>query len=196
MTNNPDTPDGLLVGRVCQGDLDALGQLYDLYRNQVFRTALAITRNRETAEDILQEVFLKLYRYAGRIDRTLSLGPWLYRVTVNLCYTSLSRQKRWLTALEDVIENIVAPPSRACPERKAEQGELQTVVQQAIDLLSPNQKVVIVLHYLTDLSLKEIAEILQVPEGTIKSRLYYGRENLRRRLDNRALFPEVSYEFT
>ncbi len=197
MTDNPDTSDGLLVGRVRQGDLEALGQLYEQYRNQVFRTALAITRNRETAEDILQEVFLKLYRYAERIDTTLSLGPWLYRVTVNLCYTYLSRQKRWLTALEDVIEGIVAPPSRACPERKAEQGELHAVVQQAIDLLSPNQKIVIVLHYLADLSLKEIAHILEIPEGTIKSRLYYGRENLKRRLESsRVLFPEVSYEFT
>jgi len=197
MTDHRDTPDGQLVARVCQGDLDALGELYGRYRTQVFRTALAITRNRETAEDILQEVFLKLYRYAERIDTTLSLGPWLYRVTANLCYTYISRQKRWLTALEDVIENVVAPASRACPERQAEQGELQTVVQQAIECLNPNQKIVIVLHYLADLSLKEIAYILQVPEGTIKSRLYYGRENLRQRLEkSRVLFPEVSYEFT
>jgi len=197
MTNNQDTPDGQLIGRVCQGDLDALGQLFEQYHHQVFRTALAVTRNRETAEDILQEVFIKLFRYAERIDTTLSLGPWLYRVTVNLCYTYLSRQKRWLTALEDVIENIVAPPSRACPERKTEQSELQATIQQAIDLLSPNQKIVIVLHYLADLSLKEIASILQVPEGTVKSRLYYGRENLRRKLKgSRVLFPEVSYEFT
>ncbi len=196
MTRGPDTPDGLLMGRVCQGDLEALGELYDRYRNQVFRTALAITRNRETAEDILQEVFLKLYHYRERIDTTLHLAPWLYRVTTNLCYTCVSRRKRWLTALDDVIENIVAP-SRASPERQVEQGELQAVIQGAIDTLSLNQKTVIVLHYLSDLSLKEIAYILAVPEGTVKSRLHYGRENLRKKLKNsRALFPEVAYEFT
>jgi RNA polymerase sigma-70 factor (ECF subfamily) len=63
--------------------------------------------------------------------------------------------------------------------------------------LSPSQKIVIVLHYLADLNLKEIADILEVPEGTIKSRLYYGRENLRRKLaSSRVMSPEVSYEFT
>ena len=197
MSTSADVPDGLLVIRVRQGDLDALGELYDRYRTQVFRTALAITRNRETAEDVLQEVFIKLHRYAVRIDTSLSLAPWLYRVTANLCYTTISRQRRWLTALEDVIENVMAPPSRTCPERQCERDELQNVVQQAINLLSPSQKTAIVLHYLADLSLKEIADILEVPEGTVKSRLYYGRENLRRKLvNNRALFPEVTYEFT
>jgi RNA polymerase sigma-70 factor (ECF subfamily) len=197
MTTSADVPDGRLVVRVRQGDLEALGELYDRYRTQVFRTALAITRNRETAEDILQEVFLKLHRYAERIDTSLCLAPWLYRVTANLCYTYVSRQNRWLAALEDVIENVVAPPARTCPERQLERGELQSVVQQAIELLSPNHKIVIVLHYLADLSLKEIAAILQVPEGTVKSRLYYGRENLRRKLvSSRVLFPEVTYEFT
>jgi RNA polymerase sigma-70 factor (ECF subfamily) len=126
----------------------------------------------------------------------LHLAPWLYRVTTNLCYTHVSRRKRWLTALEDVIEHVVAP-SRTSPERQAERGELQAVIQQAIDTLNANQKIVIVLHYLADLSLKEIAYVLEVPEGTVKSRLHYGRENLRKKLKNsRMLFPEVAYEFT
>ena len=197
MIKSGDAADGQLIVRVRQGDLEALGELYNRYRTQVFRTALAITRNRETAEDILQEVFLKVHRYAERIEPSLSLGPWLYRVTANLCYTQLSRQKRWLAALEDVFENVVAPSSRSCPERQFERGEVQSVLQQAIALLNPNQKIVIVLHYLAGLSLKEIADILEIPEGTVKSRLYYGRENLRRKLaNNRVLFPEVAYEFT
>jgi RNA polymerase sigma-70 factor (ECF subfamily) len=197
MSMSADAPDGQLIVRVRQGDLDALGELYGRYRTQVFRTALAITRNRETAEDILQEVFIKLHRYAERIDTSLPLAPWLYRVTANLCYTYISRQSRWLATLEDVIENVVAPPARNCPERHLERDELQIVIRQAIDSLSPNQKMAIVLHYLADLSLKEIAAVLDVPEGTVKSRLYYGRENLRRKLArNSVLLPEVSYEFT
>ena len=108
-----------MIIRVRQGDLEALGNLYDRYRTQVFRTALAITRNRETAEDILQEVFLKLHRYAERIDTTLPLAPWLYRVTANLCYTHVSRQKRWLAVLEDAIENVVAPLGTSMTEDQA-----------------------------------------------------------------------------
>lgn len=197
MTIDGETPDGELVDRVCDGDLEALGRLYNRYRTQVFRTALAITRDQQAAEDILQEVFLKLHRYGERIDQTVSLAPWLYRVTANLCYTFLSRQNRWLAALEDVIENVMAPTNRTSPEIQMEQGEVQEVIQQAIDLLNPNQKIVIVLYYLADLSLKEIALILDVPEGTVKSRLYYARENLRGQLEKRRRsLPGVAYEFT
>jgi RNA polymerase sigma-70 factor (ECF subfamily) len=197
MRDNAAAPDGELVGRVCQGDLAALGELYNRHGTQVFRTALAITRNKQMAEDVLQEVFLKLHRYAKRVDTSLPLAPWLYRVTANLCYSHFSRQKRWFVALEDVIENIAAPSSRSCPERQAEKNELQSVIQQAIGRLSPNHQIVIVLHYLAGLSLKEIAEILEIPEGTVKSRLHYGRESLRDQLETkRTLLPGVAYEFT
>ncbi len=197
MTEAQMTADGQLVTRVCRGDLEALGDLYAKYRTTVFRTALAITRNQQVAEDILQEVFLKLHRYAERIDPTLPLAPWLYRVTANLCYTQLSRHKNWLTALEGVVENIVAPPRDTSPEHLVESHELQAAVQQAISSLRPNQKIVIVLYYLADLSLSEIAHILQVPEGTVKSRLHYGRENLRKKLErNQVVSRRVGYEFT
>lgn len=191
--------DGQLIEQVRQGDLEALGVLYDRYRTQVFRTALAITHNQQIAEDVLQEVFLKVYRYAERIDISLPLGPWLYRVTVNLCYTISTRQKRWMIPLESVINTVGewVNQVRRGPEHQAEQSELQAVVREAIDSLSEVQRTVVILYYLGDLNLKEIAGILQVPEGTVKSRLYYGRENLRRKLESsQVLFPEVAYEFT
>jgi len=86
--------DGQLVVRIRSGDLEALGKLYERYKTQVYRTALAITRDKEAAEDILQDAFLRVYTYAGRIDETVSLGPWLYRVTVNLAYSWVSRVKK------------------------------------------------------------------------------------------------------
>jgi RNA polymerase sigma-70 factor (ECF subfamily) len=136
---------------------------------------------------------LKLHRYAERID---SGSPGALALSGDLTWLRIS-PRRWLTALEDAIENMVAPPGRSYPEHQLERGELQHVIRQAIDSLSPSQKIVIVLHYLADLNLKEIADILEVPEGTIKSRLYYGRENLRRKLaSSRVMSPEVSYEFT
>jgi RNA polymerase sigma-70 factor (ECF subfamily) len=79
----PVPVDSFLIQSLCDGDLSALGILYDKYRLQVFRTALAITHDRQAAEDILQECFLRVNTYARRIDRTLPLEPWLYRVTVN-----------------------------------------------------------------------------------------------------------------
>jgi RNA polymerase sigma-70 factor (ECF subfamily) len=180
MTSAPT--DRELIQRLCDGDLAALGTLYDRYRLLVFHTALAITRDRQAAEDILQECFLKVNAYARRIDVNLPLEPWLYRVTVNLAYTYVSRRSRWLTSLESVIDRLVAP-ARTTTEYHAEMSELQAVIQQAIDGLQPTQRMTVILYYLNDLSLKEISYILDCPIGTVKSRLYYGREQLKRQLE-------------
>lgn len=160
-----------------------MGTLYDRYRLLVFHTALAITHDRQSAEDILQECFLKLNAYVKRIDVNLPLEPWLYRVTVNLSYTWVTRQSRWLTSLETMIDRLVAP-ARTHTEYHAEMSELHRAIQQAIDTLPPGQRMTVILYYLNDLSLKEIAYILDCPVGTVKSRLHYGREQLKRQLES------------
>ena len=86
--------DSQLIARLQSGDLDALGELYDRYRLLVYRTALSVVRDPDSAEDITQDAFLRLHDYAARVDRTLPLSPWLYRVTVNLSYTWSTRRKR------------------------------------------------------------------------------------------------------
>jgi RNA polymerase sigma-70 factor, ECF subfamily len=181
MTSTPT--DRELIQRLCDGDLSALGTLYDRYRLLSFHTALAITHDRQAAEDILQECFLKLHAYAPRIDVSLPLEPWLYRVTVNLAYTWISRRSRWTTSLEGMLDRLVAP-ARTTTEYRAEMSELQRVIQQAIDSLPPTQRITVILYYLNDLSLKEISFILDCPVGTIKSRLHYGREQLKRQLQS------------
>lgn len=193
-----DSPsDGQLVTRVREGDLEALGELYERYKTQVYRTALAITRNEKDAEDILQDAFLRVYRYADRIDDTVSLGPWLYRVTVNLAYGWISRARRWFDILSSTFDRLVLPALWR-PEKMAEERELRRVLQRAIDGLSPGQRVVVVLHYLEGLSLKEIAYVMNIPEGTVKSRLHYARGRLRKAIleEERRLVPEVAYDFT
>ncbi len=192
--------DGEFVARIREGDLSALGALYDKYRLQVFHTALAITCDHQAAEDILQECFLKVHAHADRINLGVPLAPWLYRVTVNLSYTWVTRQARWRTSLESLIDRLVAP-TRAAPEGQLEMRDLQTDVQRAIETLPFNQRVVIILHYLSGLNLKEITYILDCPIGTAKSRLHYGRETLRRQLAGRlepqaAPVMEVAYDFT
>jgi RNA polymerase sigma-70 factor (ECF subfamily) len=85
--------DSELIECLRQDDLDALGVLFERYRDRVYRTALVIVRDSAVAEDILQDCFLKVYGNAHRIDTSRPLVPWLYRVTVNLSYTWLSRAK-------------------------------------------------------------------------------------------------------
>lgn len=179
---NEDASDPMLIERLRAKDLDALGALFDRYYAQVYRTAMAITRDNAVAEDIAQDCFLKLHQYAHRIDISLPLAPWLYRVTVNLSYTWISRRQKRRISLEALVDQLMSPSWHA-PDQVAENSEVQHHVRQAISELPFNQRVVIVLHYLSALSLEEISEILDCPVGTVKSRLYYARENLRHRLD-------------
>jgi RNA polymerase sigma-70 factor (ECF subfamily) len=189
--------EGWFVARVRDGDLEALGELYERYKTTVYRTALAITRDGRAAEDILQEAFLRVYTYADRIDETLPLGPWLYRVTVNLAYSWTSRVKRWWYVLQDTLDRW-ASPAQWHPEALTEEQEWRQALQQAIDALPPRHRVVITLYYLQGLDLKEIAQVVGVPEGTVKSRLHYARESLRKAVleRERRLVPEVAYDFT
>jgi len=185
--SEPET-DAVLLQRLCAHDFDALGVLFDRYYAQIYCTAMGITRDNAAAEDIAQDTFLKLHQYAHRIDTALPLSPWLYRVTVNLAYTYISRRQKRRVSLESLVDQLMAP-ARYAPEAMAERGETQRVVRQAISELHFNQRVVVVLHYLTGLSLEDIAEVLECPVGTVKSRLYYARENLRHRLgDHHPLF--------
>jgi RNA polymerase sigma-70 factor (ECF subfamily) len=189
-----DFSDARLIERLRTEDLSALGALFDRYYPQVYRTALVITRDNAVAEDIAQDCFLKLHQYANRIDTSLPLAPWLYRVTVNLSYTWISRRQKRRISLEALVDQLMSPPWHA-PDHVAEQGETQKLVRQAISELHFNQRVVIVLHYLSGLSLEEIAEILDCPVGTVKSRLYYARENLRRRLGELHRTIEVAHGY-
>lgn len=187
--------DGQLISRLQGGDLDALGILYERYKTRVYRTALAITRESSAAEDLLQDTFLRLHKYAHHIDNSLPLEPWLYRVTVNLAYTRETRRKRWQTPLDGVIDKLTSP-ARHNPEWQAEMNELQTKILSAIASLNFNQRTVVVLYYLNSLSLKEIAFILDCPVGTVKSRLHYGRENLFQKLEvGRQSNQDMVYEY-
>lgn len=186
--------DSVLIERLRVNELDALGALFDRYYAQVYRTAVAITRDSAVAEDIAQDCFLKLHQYAYRIDVSLPLAPWLYRVTVNLSYTWISRRQKRRVSLEALVDHLMSPSWHA-PDQLAESSEVQHHVRQAISELPFNQRVVIVLHYLSALSLEEIAEILDCPVGTVKSRLYYARENLRRRLDDSHQISEVAHGY-
>jgi RNA polymerase sigma-70 factor (ECF subfamily) len=191
----PTPSDRELIERLQQADLDALGLLFERYRHRVFRTALVIVRDPAVAEDILQDCFLKVYTNAHRIDTDRPLAPWLYRVTVNLSYTRVSRNRNNRTSLDNVIDRLTSP-MRQAPDRLAEQTELRQNVRKAIGALSIDQRVVIVLYYLNNLSLQDIAEILDLPVGTVKSRLYYARENLRNQLGPMMVWlPEVAHGY-
>ena len=185
-----------LLVRLKEDDLTALGILYDRHRQMVYRTALAITGDSEAAADLLQDVFLRLYRFIDRFEVGLPLEPWLYRMTSNLAYTWVKRQKRWLRPLDDFTDWLLGV-RRMTPQRPIENMDVADQLQQALMHLPINQRLVVVFYYVNDLSVQEISEILEIPEGTVKSRLHYGRQALKKKLESQhQFFSDVKYEFT
>lgn len=180
-SNVPHPVDLELVLRMQQGDLDALGGIFDRHRHLVYRTALAITGDQEAAADLLQEVFLRLFRFGHRIDPSRPLEPWLYRMTANMAYTWANQRSRWYRLLQEIADRL-SRESRTSPHHVVEQREQWGEVQRALDAISPEKRVVVVLYYLNGLSLVEIAEALELPIGTVKSRLHYGRKSLKKSL--------------
>ena len=190
-------PDSQLILGLQNGNLEALGVLYDRHRALVFRTALAITGDADAAADLLQEVFLRLHRFVSHVDTARPLEPWLYRMTTNLSYTWVKRHNRLLRPLEDVADWITGN-RRDIPAVRSEINESWRQLQQAMASLPLSHRGVVVLYYIDDLSIQEISEILDIPVGTVKSRLHYSRQALKKSLDllqNRA-FLEMNYEFT
>ena len=188
--------DAHLIRKLQQGNLKALGSLFTTHKDMVYRTALAITRDKRAAEDILQECFVRLYTYAASVDTRRPLKPWLYRVTVNLSYDWSSTKPT--QPLDDVLEWLSGiPGSFPSPDGKAEEKEMMGMVREIIDELPKLHRAVIVLFYLENLSLEEISHVLELPLGTVKSRLFYARERLRKALKHRdRTVPEMKYEFT
>lgn len=186
-----------LVKRLQNGDLKALGELFEHYKDLVYRIALAITRDEHAAEDILQECFVRLYTYAASVDVDRPLKPWLYRVTVNLSY-DWSAKKPVVQPLDDVLEWLSGlHGALPAPDRKVEERELMRTVREVIAELPPFHRAVIVLFYIENLSVDEIAGALELPVGTVKSRLHYARVRLREALMRKQRpVPEMTYEFT
>lgn len=170
-----------LVLNLQGGSPEALGGLYDRFNRLVYRTALGILGDTETAADLLQEVFIRLYRFAKHIDPERPLEPWLYRMTVNLSYTWVKR-RRWLQPLEDIADWL-AGDKRLQPSVVAEQNETWDLVARAVSRLPLPQRSVIVLYYINECTLQEVSEILEIPAGTVKSRLHYARLTLKEYMD-------------
>lgn len=177
-----------LVERIQSGDLDAFEEFFNTYRRPVHATALAITRDPFLAEEVLQDCFVKAYRFRDRLRRDISPLPWLQRVTTNLCYTRIARRRSISEPLTTLISNLVAD-LRARPEQIVESREIIAVLQRGIDALPPKQQTAVILYYLHGYSLAEAAEIANCNVGTMKSRIHYALKALRLRLPEERLAP-------
>jgi RNA polymerase sigma-70 factor (ECF subfamily) len=177
------------VTRAQAGDRKAFDDLVLRYQDRVYNMSHRILGNREDALDISQEVFLTVYRGLQRFEARSRFGTWLYRVTVNRCRDELrrrgSRKHRQPYSLDAAAEDDRALEPRSndpAPAERAVAAETQRLVEEAISRLPGDAREVLVLRDTEDLSYDEIAEIIEVPVGTVRSRLNRARTLLRERL--------------
>ena len=174
--------DAELLRRVQADDLDAFEEFFARYRNPIYRTAYGLTGDRQAAEEILQDTFARAYRHRQTFHSNVSPLPWLHRVSLNLCYSRLSRRRLDASPLDETAEHTVAD-DRPLPAERAEQSELRQIVREGIAALPEKHQSVVVLYYLHRLSLQETAQVLGIQLGTVKSRLHYALRGLRVQLE-------------
>lgn len=164
-----------LVIRAKSGDREAFSRLIRQYIRRVYRAAYAILRNRDDAEDIAQETFVRAYQGIGRFDADRPLFPWLYRIARNLCLNRIERVDKREARLPDWD---YLPDDARGPEDSAVRSEELRRVRTALSRLPDRQREIIQLSHFQDCSYREIADILEIPVGTVMSRLYHARRKL------------------
>lgn len=179
-----------LVYAARDGETAAFDALFYKYRDGIFRLGLAITKDPSSAEEIVVDTFARAHRALARLEPDSSLRPWLYRVAVNLSYNRRPRKGVVLSSLDDAVDEALANEDGS-PSYQAEQAELRRLVLGAVEELGPKHRLVVVLQYLNGLNLAEIAEVMDCPVGTVKSRLHYALRRLRTHL---AAHPELGIE--
>lgn len=165
-----------LVERAREGDHDAFRELVDLDGDRCYAIALGILRDVERAQDAVQQAFLLAWRDLPRLRDPERFGPWLHRILVNACYEETRRHRRWTARIQALpVDGPMEPAELDSTIRVVDRDALE----RAFARLTPEHRAVVVLYHHVGLPLPEIAEIVRVPVGTVKSRLHYATRALR-----------------
>ncbi len=183
------TDETKLVEKLRNGDRLAFRELVETNKKKVYYLALDLTGNHHDAEDLSQEVFIRAFRGVSKFRGNAKLSSWLYRITVNR-YLDMKRKKRMLffnpqqtTDRSDFEPQApVLRDNGADPERLTESGLIQVHIKQALQALSARERSVFILRHYHELPLKDIAHMLNVADGTVKSLLFRALEKLRKEL--------------
>ena len=174
--------DKALVKRAQQGDQEAFAELVIRHQRYVYNLAYRLLRDTDEAEDLAQEAFLRAWRGLGGFRGEAKFTTWLYRVVTNLCYNRLNGLRRQLVDVNADDVDLLASPSDEDPPMAAEAAERRAFLHRQIAALPDKYQLVITLFYLQEFSYQEIAQVLDLPLGTVKTHLYRARERLKQQL--------------
>ena len=179
-------PEDRLLNRCRAGDLDAFSEVYAQYERQVFRYAYHLLGHADDADDVKQETFLRAYRAISKFRSDCSLKTWLLRICTNLCrdrIKSKSRHKEVLYDPHDVPADLFWDTDAIDPHEVAERSQMVAVVRSALKGMPEDQRNIIMLREVEDLSYEEIAEVIGCSRASVKLRLFRARQRLRERVD-------------
>jgi len=195
----PEMTDEQLMRLVADGDDEAFDQVYLRYKARLRKFIKGFVADDATADDLLQETFLRVYRSAGSYEPAHKFAAWIYRIAANLCLNeirrrrthpliSLNEQVRFsLTETESEtveLHELIPNVSFIAPSRAAESSETMREIAAALETLSAAQRDVLTMHLYDEMRYEQIAEILRCSIGTVKSRAFYGLRALRDKLED------------
>ena len=180
--------DSEILSDVAGGDIEAYGKLVHRYRGRLYNFVFRFVGEPETAEDIVQETFLRAFRKRTEYRAIAKFSTWLFTIAGNLAKSELRRRKRWrlfsLHRDEESDTGLDLPDESFRPDKMAESSMADGLIQQAISSLSENYRQVILLRDVEGLSYQEISDVVRCPVGTVKSRLSRARLKLQQKLRN------------
>lgn len=189
-----DENEATLVRQAQAGSQQAFANLVEAHQQFVYNLALRSLGDPEEAQDIAQEAFVRAWQGLPRFRGQSQFRTWLYRIVTNLCYNRLPRLRSELTALsEDQVLDIPAE-SQPDPLSCLEDAEQRTFLHQQIEALPESQRLLVSLRFQQDLSYAEIAEVVSMPIGTVKTGLFRARERLRQALQEYAAISTAQEE--
>jgi RNA polymerase sigma-70 factor, ECF subfamily len=178
-----------LLKRLRDRDERAFRELLESHRDRVFNICFRMLGHRHEAEDVAQEVFITVFKTIETFREEAKFSTWLYRVAVNHCKNRIKYLSRRHDRDRDELDEgsngpngAIGAPAPSAPDRALEGAQMEKLMQEAIASLEDDQRVVVVLRDVEDLSIEEICEITGLPDGTVKSRLHRARLVLRKRL--------------
>jgi RNA polymerase sigma-70 factor, ECF subfamily len=175
--------DAELIERCLRKDNTAWDQIVARFRRKIFHIAYKFTGKHDEAEDLTQEIFLKVFRSLEKFNRDADFSTWLSSVARNYCIDHYRASKREREVLvEDLVAFDLAPASSGNPHRVLEERDRSSFVRKGLEMLPEKLREAVVLRDLQGLSYQEMADRLRLPEGTVKSRINRGREELARLL--------------
>ena len=175
-----------LIRRAKNGDQDAFGQLVLTHQNKVYTLCVHMVTNREEAEDLAQEAFLKAWRSLNSFQEESSFATWMHRLTTNVCLDHLRKQARrqnisTAVSLDDEESGWTEPADHTQdPQRRLEQQEQRELLTKALNELPEHHRRLIIMREVSGLSYQEIADALDADLGTVKSGISRARERLRK----------------